>query len=297
MFAPAAAVLIGTAIANGAIAAPSSQSDAPSPDLNLPIEGVVTNPDWAHRPGADEMSNFYPQLANFLGLAGHTVIHCKVSALGMVEDCTVASESPLGMGFGDASIAIAPYFRMQPRTLDGAPVGGAEVNIPIGWLAPVDDAPAAAPEAPTATPPTENALKLARRLAVAAHWGDSVQQIAQTYRDQLAQYAGTGGLTAEEATALDSLVQAILAAGPSELEHQTTTFAQAYTEPELSELVKFFESPTGQVWISTSAKMAKDEQQHNLKFWSDAKTDGRRRFCQKVACYVRPTIPTPPASK
>ena len=43
------------------------------------------------------------------------------------------SESPSGMGFGEATVRASSKFRMRPRTVDGAPVEGARVRITLVW--------------------------------------------------------------------------------------------------------------------------------------------------------------------
>ena len=56
---------------------------------------------------------------------------CKVNATGELFDCTVASEAPVGLGFGAAALKRAPLFKMKPVSIDGNPVSGASVEVPI----------------------------------------------------------------------------------------------------------------------------------------------------------------------
>ena len=92
---------------------------------------VIVNPDWLTRPGPNEFSRFYPQAALDQNASGAATLTCTVSASGAVHDCSVAAETPKGLGFGDAARKLAPYFKLRPQTRDGAPVDGAHINIPI----------------------------------------------------------------------------------------------------------------------------------------------------------------------
>jgi TonB family protein len=98
---------------------------------------VVTNPDWARRPSAAEMSSYFPDEAVDKSISGRAVIRCVVPLSGRLEDCTVISEFPAGMGFGEAAVRMARReFLMKPALIDGKPVGGESVTIPLKFRAP-----------------------------------------------------------------------------------------------------------------------------------------------------------------
>lgn len=92
---------------------------------------VIDSPSWVSRPTAAQLLNAYPRRALGNEVAGSATLRCVVSASGAMASCSVASESPGGYGFGDAAMRLTPYFRINPRTVDGAPVDGAVVRIPL----------------------------------------------------------------------------------------------------------------------------------------------------------------------
>ncbi|WP_296815804.1 energy transducer TonB [Brevundimonas sp.] len=92
---------------------------------------VIRNPEWVRQPTARQLERAFPQRAANDGVSGRVTLSCSVTASGAVSGCSVASESPQGYGFGRAGLSLTQYFVMRPRTVDGAPVEGARVSIPL----------------------------------------------------------------------------------------------------------------------------------------------------------------------
>jgi TonB family protein len=89
----------------------------------------VVNPSWLRLPSNDEMVSYYP--AGVPNGGGTVTIVCTVTVRGLMDSCGVKSETPAGHGLGNSAVAMAALFQMRPMTIDGLPVGGAQVTIPI----------------------------------------------------------------------------------------------------------------------------------------------------------------------
>lgn len=84
-------------------------------------------------PSADEMARFYPERAQRAGVEGHALIECVVTIGGRAEACRILSESPGGYGFGDSTVKLAERFRLTPKTVNGKPVAGGVIRVPLRW--------------------------------------------------------------------------------------------------------------------------------------------------------------------
>ena len=84
-------------------------------------------PDWKpamviRQPTAEEIHAVWPVEAKARGLGGKAAVACTVNVHGLTEGCHVQSESPSGMGFGGATLLLAPAYIFRPATLATGPV-------------------------------------------------------------------------------------------------------------------------------------------------------------------------------
>jgi hypothetical protein len=77
--------------------------------------GAVLHPYFKTRPTKEAAEASWPAEARRQGVAGWASAVCQVRA-NRLQDCKVISESPAGMGFGQALLGLAPEFRMYGIT-------------------------------------------------------------------------------------------------------------------------------------------------------------------------------------
>jgi TonB family protein len=104
---------------------------------NRPVgpPGII-KPDWIRKPSGEAVNRAYPERALREGVSGRVSLRCTVNADGTVSGCQPVSENPVDYGFGDAAIRLSKQFKMKPQTIDGMPVDGAVVVIPLAFSAP-----------------------------------------------------------------------------------------------------------------------------------------------------------------
>lgn len=64
---------------------------------------------------------------------GRVELSCVIRLDDRLEACRVLNESPAGLGFGEAGLRIAGYFRFQAPTEDGRPVSGQRVTVGVDF--------------------------------------------------------------------------------------------------------------------------------------------------------------------
>ena len=118
----------GEAALHGVLTACRRPTSPPSQD-----GASQTDARWLARPTGAHLTRHYPRQAMESRTPGEATIECRVSARGELEDCIVLSESPEGMGFGAATLALAPRFRLTPIRLNGHAHAEAIIRIPVQW--------------------------------------------------------------------------------------------------------------------------------------------------------------------
>ncbi|MBO9543744.1 TonB family protein [Caulobacter sp.] len=99
---------------------------------NAPPEPTVRNPLWVQRPGLEDMTRYYPEIAHEAGVtAARVTVDCSITAEGRLENCLVRQEDPAQYGFGEATIKLVRHFQMAPEDRDGKPTVGGVIRIPI----------------------------------------------------------------------------------------------------------------------------------------------------------------------
>lgn len=109
----------------------STQPAASRPTPPPPRATVV----WAQRPSARRISELYPSRALRAGVGGRVELNCRVRANQSLS-CNVASESPAGMGFGEAALSASSSYRANQALSDGSNSTGAPARIVVQFQAP-----------------------------------------------------------------------------------------------------------------------------------------------------------------
>lgn len=98
---------------------PEMAADGPPP---------IGKPIWISLPTKESLQAALPPAASG---QGRVILDCGVAAGGFLDDCKVESETPVGKGFGQGALKVAPLFKLSVWTNEGLPIVGGRVRIPL----------------------------------------------------------------------------------------------------------------------------------------------------------------------
>jgi TonB family protein len=267
-----AAVVLALALPAGGV-----NAQAPAPTAGPPHRPMtISNPDWVELPNGDEMADAYPEVAREAQVKGVAKIECKVAPAGTLYDCYVLFEAPSGWGFGQASLEIAPSFKMKPKMVNGKPVAGGTVIIPVNWRMP--EAPP-----PRVLTPTEEDMALARKLPKLLKVDPAGVILSDFYGSNIVPIIRD--MDPDKARALRASWKAAADKLSSEFEeYYARAAAQTYSHQELVDIVAFFEMSSGQALLQHLYEVPRRAMQDTRPVFHHFLREWQASYCAQTAC-------------
>jgi TonB family protein len=127
---------LSTEEVSGATSSSSTASVSSDPPVRIVVPATIPDPKWVRMPRAEDVARYYPAAAKGNRSAGKATINCTVSRAGVMYNCWIVSEDPVGMGFGAAALKLARYYVASPKTVGGATVEDNFVRIAVAFKPP-----------------------------------------------------------------------------------------------------------------------------------------------------------------
>jgi hypothetical protein len=248
----------------------------------------IGHPRWAETPREDQLMAARPAMARWLRLDGFVRLTCTADAIGALRDCSIARESPAGVGFGAAALSMRSHFRLSSSLVaEGA--AGERVSVVLRFPdPPVLDADMA-PEARSQT-----SLTLSREL-LEARYPSSV--VLEGWQRQLAvgfQTTSAGVSEADLAAFKAAMTAGFLAARAESRTIYATLLTYLLTDEQLKAGVQFWRSPVGQTLARRGPDLRDAEMRLQRAYGERIYRLAGRLFCEERGCVSSLAAPAPP---
>ena len=125
----------------GSVAIPVSFSglqppQQPTLDPSGPAVASVAGA-WAATPASSDLAAAYPEAARRARASGHVALSCSFRKDGTLRDCAVLEETPKGLGFAKAAMAISARFRFETTPYSPDRLAHMMLTLPISFDAKV----------------------------------------------------------------------------------------------------------------------------------------------------------------
>jgi hypothetical protein len=243
----------------------------------------ITAPDWIEKPGRWQLTDTTPFLARTLSLAGEVKLRCKVSVIGSTSDCKAIYETPKGLGFAEAAINVAGYYRAQPLPPDLAPQSPtAEIVVRFPEF---PASPPAFPKQPELTgTPTDGQLALAGELMTAAGLDATVaDMIARNMRsfDEVPSPSVDGRTRAD---VRDALAKGLEASSVVWKLARARLYANLFSETELKSMLQWERSAEAAEFRKQQPRLAEADIARGKTFYAVVGKRAGRNFCATRNC-------------
>jgi TonB family protein len=106
------------------------------PEMLNGLSPVIGKPQWTHVPRSVDLAAGFPAAATAAHVSvGHVAMACDVGSGGHLENCAVSRQSPDGLGFDKAALALSSVFQVTVWTDEGLPTVGGHIVVPIRYEA------------------------------------------------------------------------------------------------------------------------------------------------------------------
>lgn len=253
-----------------------------------PRDGRLDTPVWSTQPQPSAVRVAGPDLAEAIGVTGVARLTCRVTKAGGLEGCGVDEQLPVGLGFGEAALALANQYRLSPIQLPSAV--GRKVTVRVGFAPPDLPEPMKAQAVRS-----ERAAELARQITAGEDLAGAARRDAelQILKFESPRPKGVDAKVLD--LAVESYRAGAAAAALAGVEQNLAGLAATYSDEELAVLATYSATPAARAQRERRAELQVALGKAAAHVGERITTDARLAFCADRGCTGDPPPPFPAA--
>lgn len=241
-------------------------------DCALPAEtATAPEPAWVEQPTGLQLAFAIPPLARGLFVSGRADLHCAVSNVGLLEDCSVRNEWPKGMGYGVAALAASKYYRAPLKPDLSSLDFTLRLNAPLR-------------RAPTPQPTPDKAMVTARQIVTVERTVDQVLASLQAELAGLDSNAAVGMSTEAQTVAKRAVRAGALTFAQALIDARARAYVEVLSPSELETRLTFVQSPEYQALAAMLLDQRRTFSAIGEALYDQASEDAGTAFCRAREC-------------